>query len=128
MTRSIFFLIVAIVSVFTGSVLLFKPNFIVENNHWVSSPQTEFFIRLLGSPAVAIGVLNFLVRNHAESATLKAVLVLNIIKHSIDLVLDFTDFDLRNANIQSILPFVIGHLFIGLGSLYYLLKMKNLNV
>jgi hypothetical protein len=125
MKRSIFFLIVAIVSVFTGCVLLFKPSIIVENNHWNSSPQIEFFIRLLGSPAIAIGVLNFIVRNHAESTTLKAVLFLNIIKHTIDLILDFTDFNLRNASIQSVMPFVIGHLFIGLGSLYYLTKIKT---
>ncbi len=127
MKRSLFFIITAIISIVTGSILLFYPNFIVEGNHWISSPQIESLFRLLGSMVVSIGILNLIVRNHADSDTLRAVLILNITKHTIDLILDLISAKQGISSFKDLIPFFIGHIFIGSFSLYYLLKMKSTN-
>jgi hypothetical protein len=128
MKRSLFFLITAIFSILTGSVHLFFPNFIVESNHWISSPQIEFLFRLLGGLVFSLAVLNFLVRNHANTDTLKAVLVCNALNHTINLINDIMSFQQGIANFKDSIPFIAGHLFIGIGSLYYLMKIKTVNV
>jgi hypothetical protein len=127
MKRSVFFLITAIFSLLTGSILLFIPAFVINGNHWAVSPQIEFVFRLTGGLVVSIGVLNFLVRNHAGSNTLKAVLVLNILNHVINLTNDIVSFYQQIACFKDSIPFVAGHLFIIIGSLYYFIKIKTAN-
>jgi hypothetical protein len=124
MKRSIFLLITAIFSILTGCIHLFIPSFIVEGNHWTSSPQIEFLLRLLGGLVFSLGVLNFLVRNHSDSDTLKAVLVCNVLNHTINLVNDILSINQGIATFKDSIPFITGHLFFGLGSLYYLMKIK----
>lgn len=126
MKRSLFFLIVAIISVIFGCQLLFFPSFIIEQNKWTPSLETASLFRLLGSFLFALGVLNFLVRNHQNSDTLKAVLICNILKQFTDIVLDLISWKQGVSSFSDLIPFLVVHLFIGLGSLYYLRKMETL--
>jgi hypothetical protein len=125
MKRSLFFLITAIFSALSGCVILLIPNMVVEANHWVPSPQITFLFRLLGGLVVSLAVLNFLVRNHLDTDTLKAVLVCNALNHTINLINDIMSFYQGIANFKDSISFVVVHLFIGIGSLYYLMKIKT---
>lgn len=125
MKRSLFFLITAILSALAGSGLLFFPNFIAEANHWIPSPQILLQIRFSGALVLSIAALNFLVRNHGDSATLKAVFICNIVNHAINTVNDLMSYKEGSMSLEGLLPFFIGHLFIGGFSLYYLTKIKS---
>jgi hypothetical protein len=125
MKRSLFFLITAIFSVFSGCVTLFFPNIVTESNHWTPSLQITFLFRLLGGLVISLGILNFLVRNHVDTDTLRAILVCNALNHTINLINDMISFNQGIASFKDSVPFIVGHLFIGLGSLYYLMKINT---
>lgn len=127
MKRSLFLLITAIFSVLSSCVLLFFPNLVVESNSWTPSLQITFLFRLLGGLVFSLGILNFLVHNHADTDTLKAVLVCNALNHTINLINDIMSFYQGIASFKDSIPFIVGHLFIGIGSLYYLTKIKATN-
>ncbi|WP_461149335.1 hypothetical protein [Spirosoma pulveris] len=121
MKRSLFFLITAIVSAFAGFVMSFPPNSIVEGHHWIPFLQISFHHS--GGLIFSLAVLNFLVRHHGDSATLKAVLICNLVNHAISAVHDLMAYNQGIIGLES-LPFFTSHFFIGGFSLYYLSKIK----
>jgi hypothetical protein len=75
MKRSIFLLIVALIAFLFGTMLLLAPAKAGEGFGFASSPQIDVLFRAMGGMILSAGILNFMVRSHADSPTLKAVLV-----------------------------------------------------
>lgn len=68
--------------------------------------------------------MNFLVRNHANNETLKMVLLTNVITHGLSMVADLWAVADGVLLLNSATPGQIVHLFILVGSLIYMMKMK----
>jgi hypothetical protein len=123
MKRSIFLLIVAILSLFIGFVLLFAPSMAIEGNGFVSSDALIYVFRLLGGLVISKGVLNFLVRNDEDSNSLKAVLLFNVLNHFLSTCIDIKNIFDSVSTFSSEIPFLVIHLFVIIGSAWYLSKM-----
>jgi hypothetical protein len=125
MKRSTFFLIAAIVAAAFGALMLFAPRFAAQGFNLAASGETDTLFRALGATLLALAVLNFLVRNHPASETLKAVLWTNVAAHAFGLVADLWSVALGPLSFVNILPGLIVHVVIGLGALYYATRMET---
>ena len=125
MKRSLFFLITAIIGVLFGVMLFLAPAKGADGFGVTASPEVVALFRALGAMILAMGIMNFLVRNHPASQTLKMVLLTNIISHGLTMIADI--YGIASGTLQ-FSKLVVGqgtHLFIGIGSLIYLLKMEK---
>lgn len=125
MKRSIFFIITAVVSLLFGGLMLSAPAFASENFGLQSSPVTSLLFRSLGGMVLSLGILNYLVRNEADSIALKAVLIINIISHSISMGNDLFGVSQGILVFSKLAGGVVAHVFILVGSAVYLFKMKS---
>ena len=124
MKRSIFFVIIAVIAILLGSTMLFIPGKMAEGFGVSSSPIMIFMMREIGLFNLGSGVLNYFVRNDKDSNTLKGVLIFNIAYHLIMVPLNLSGVFQGTFPIgQAIAPLVI-HIFVGFGSLIYLMKIK----
>jgi hypothetical protein len=71
------------------------------------------------------GLLNLLVRKQAASETLKAVLLANVAMHGLSMIADVSAGAAGVVQFSKIIPGQVAHLFIGIGSLVYLMKMEK---
>ena len=126
MKRSIFLIITAIISALFGGMMFFLPDVVAEGFGSAPTPFSTFLMRELGLIILCSGVLNFLVRNNdSDSMALKAIFVFNIAYHvtMIPIVLFAVSQDI--FTIDKSVGGLAAHFFIGIGSLYYLLKIKT---
>jgi hypothetical protein len=84
--------------------------------------------RILGATLLGIALLNFLVRNHADSETLAAVLWTNVAVHGLGLIADISSVVAGRLTVSSVAFGVIVHLFVGIGSLIYATRMRPIAV
>ena len=127
MKRSIFFIITAVMAIMFGSMMLLAPTFAAENFGLASTAETSLLFRSLGGVVLPLGILNFLVRNEPNSNTLKAILIVNILSHAITMCNDLYGASNGVLLFSKIGGGIVAHLFIGIGSLIFLLKMKSSN-
>jgi hypothetical protein len=125
MKRSTFLLLVGISTILFGGSMIIAPSVAVNGNGFAASAQLEYVFRLLGGLLVSIGTLNLLVFNHEDSKTLKAVLIINILNHLVSTGIDVQTISSGLVEIARLVPFLIIHFLIGMGSLIYILKMKS---
>jgi hypothetical protein len=125
MKRSLFLLISGIIGLLFGSMFLFTSSSAAEGFGISPTPQTLMLLRAMGEAIFAMGVMGILVRNAGDSKALKAILIFNVIYHGLALVNDFYCLQLGIIDFTKTLPAIIVHLFIGIGSLYFALKIKN---
>ena len=124
MKRSTFFLITAIFAFIFGALMLFAPTGAAEGFGMVSTPETSLLFGSLGGMLLSAAILNFLVRSHPDSNTLKAILIYNIALNLLGMLSDIPGF------VSGVLPFTkavpghIVHLFIIIGSFVYLRRIK----
>ncbi len=127
MKRSIFFIITAVLATLFGGMMLFAPAFTAESFGLASTPETSLLFRSLGGLVLCLGILNFLVRNEPNSNALKAVFIINILSHVISMANDFYGASQHILEFSKLGGGMVAHLFIIIGSLIYLLKMKPAN-
>jgi hypothetical protein len=89
------------------------------------TPESTILFRSLGGLILASGVLNYLVRHQADSPTLKAVLIFNVVFHALSMANDFAGTAQGTLGMDKIIPGQIAHLFIGIGSAWYAMRMKS---
>ena len=124
MKRSTFFLITAIFAFIFAAMMLLVPASAAEGFGMVSTPETSLLFRSLGGMLLSAAILNFLVRHHPDSNTLKAILIFNISLNLLGMLSDVPGI------MEGILPFSkavpghVVHLFIIVGSFIYLRKIK----
>jgi uncharacterized membrane protein len=124
MKRSTFLLIAAIIAALFGSMMLFVPYKAAEGFGMDSTLQTQLLLRSLGGMVLCSGILNFLVRNQKDSQALKAILIFNVAFHTLSMLNDLYGVNLGILAFDKLIPGIVAHLFIGTGSLLYLLKIK----
>ncbi|HNP97670.1 MAG TPA: hypothetical protein PKK99_01370 [Bacteroidia bacterium] len=124
MKRSIFFLISALLAGLFGVMMLLTPSRAAEGFGMNSTPETAILFRALGAMILSTGLMNFLVRNHPDNVTLKAVLLTNIITHALSIVADMWAVSDGVLAFSKAAPGQLTHLFVAIGSLIYYLKIK----
>ena len=125
MKRSLFFIITAIIGVLFGALLFLAPAKGADGFGVEASPIVVALFRALGAMILGMGIMNFLVRNHPASPTLKAVLLTNIFSHGLTMIADISGVIAGTLQFSKIAVGQGTHIFIGIGSLIYLLKMEK---
>jgi hypothetical protein len=127
MKRSLFLIITAIIATLFGGMMLFMPDKAAEGFGMTSTLETALLFRSLGGLILCSGVLNFLVRYEVDSKTLKAILIFNIMFHAISMTNDIIGVSQGILTFDKVIPGQVAHIFIGIGSVIYLLKIKTTN-
>ena len=125
MKRSTFFLITAIFAFVFAAMMLLVPASAAEGFGMVSTPETSLLFRSLGGMLLSASILNFLVRNHPDSDTLKAVLIFNVALNLLGMLSDVPGIIEGILPFGKVIPGHIVHLFIIIGSFIYLRKIKS---
>ena len=81
-------------------------------------------VREAGASNLAMGYLNFAVRNHKDSAALKAVLFFNMVYHLLILPANIYGWSQGIFSIGQVGPAFGIHLLLAIGFLLYALKVK----
>lgn len=124
MKQSLFLSIAAIIALAVGAFALFAPAALLASKG-VSSAAASVWTQEVGVLLIAVGVIVFSVRDHADSPTLQAVLNGNAIVQVGLLPIEV--FAYREGTITQfagIVPNSVLHFFLAAGFLYYATTMK----
>ena len=124
MRRSTFLVITGIIATLFGGMMFFLPGMVAEGFGSVSTPFSTFLMREIGLIILCSGVLNFLVRNATDSMPLKAILIFNMVYHVTMIPIVLIGVTNGVFTIDKSLGGLAAHLFIGIGSLIYFMKIK----
>jgi|688.fasta_scaffold728882_1 hypothetical protein len=125
MNRSIFLLLTAVIALFFGGMMLVAPDKASETFGLAFSPEIGIVFRWLGVMIVCSGILNFIVRKDNATSTLKAVLIFTAAFHALSLFIDFVGIGQGILKIGNLIPGIVVHSFVAVGSVFYLLKIKT---
>jgi hypothetical protein len=128
MKRPLFLLISALGSFVFGALMFFGPAAAARLLGIAPSVETLSVLRGMGGLIIGMGMINFLVRHSSDEHTLRMVFQTNILTNALGLMADFWGIWDGALKMSTMAPVEITHLFIGLGSLYYLLKTEIKNV
>jgi hypothetical protein len=120
MKRAYYFWVAAILALFFGLLMFFAPAIAATQFQLAGSPATATIFRVLGSVMLGVAVLNFLVRNHPMSETLKAVLWGNVAIHGIGFIGDCWSAGIGDIAWSGVGVGLVAHLIVLIGGAYYL--------
>ena len=124
MSRSLFFLIIAVVGLVFSVALLLVPSTVAQSVGLSGSAETAFLFRALGAVLLSVTLANFLVRNHPDSPTLAAVLWMNIAAHVLSIMVDLVGQAQGLVTMAHSAPGLVVHLVIALGAYFYIRRMN----
>ncbi|MGI8952936.1 MAG: hypothetical protein ACR2FN_15295 [Chitinophagaceae bacterium] len=127
MKRSTFLLISAILSFAFGAMMFFIPAFAATLLGMSFTPETAALLHGMGGLIIGSGAINFFLRNQNNTDAIKGLLLTNIITHLLGISADVWSVIDGAVTASKIAPVEITHLFIGIGSLHYLLKLKAIS-
>ena len=125
MKRSLFLLITALLSFAFGAMMFFVPAFAAGFLDMAASPQTLSVMRGLGGLIIGSGAINYFLHNQDNAIVVKGLLLANIITHLLGLLADIWGVADGALSLIKFAPVEITHLFVGIGSLIYLLKLNT---
>ena len=120
MKRTYYFWLAAILALAFGLLMFLAPGFAATQFQLTGSPATETIFRVAGSILLGVAVLNFLVRNHPMSETLKAVLWADATIHGVGFLGDLWSVALGDISFGGVAVGLVAHLIVLIGALYYL--------
>jgi hypothetical protein len=127
MKRSIFLSITAFASFAFGAMMFFIPMFAANLLGMDATPQTLSVLRGMGGLIIGSGAINYFLRNQDNSDILKGLLMTNIITHLLGLSADIWGVTDGALTISKMAPVEMTHLFVGIGSLIYLIKLRTIS-
>jgi hypothetical protein len=124
MKRSSFLLISAILTLVFGALMFFIPDLATQSLDMIQSPATGSVLRGMGGLIIGSGTINLFLRDSENSDSLKALLLANVITHTLGLLANVWGIADGAITICKIAPFEI-NLFVGIGSFIYLLQLRR---
>jgi hypothetical protein len=126
-TRKTFLTIVSFVASAIGALALTAPGTLIEDvKHAPPSDTANVMARTVGVLILTMGVLNFLVRSHEDSPTLRAVLIANLVLQVGIMPVDpLAYFNGVYGTFGSFVPNTILHIVLAGGFSYYLARMGH---
>lgn len=125
MRRSIFLIITAVIALIFGGMMFFLPEVVIEGFESAPDPFSKFVIREVGLIILCSSVLNYLVRNNGDSMALKAIFIFNMLYHVTMIPIVLIGVSQGVFTFDKSIGGLAAHLFIGIGSLFYLMKIKS---
>lgn len=121
MSRKTFMTIVAAIASAIGLLALLSPvTLLVEVKHAAAHPDAIVMARTVGVALLSVGVLNFLVRSHRDSSTMRAILAANLVLQLAILPIDPLAYLAGTFETQgSFVPNTILHLALAVGFAIY---------
>ena len=125
MSRKTFLTLVAIVATAVGGFALVAPATLLETvKHAQPSNAANVMARTVGILLLTVGILNFLVRAHDDSPTLRAVLVANLVLQLGILPIDPIAYAHGvYATLGSFAPNTLLHVLLAAGFIYQLARL-----
>jgi len=127
MNRKYFLTVVACISWIVGLLALLFPEILLGKVKMAVAGDAAFVMsRTVGVLLISIGCLNFLVRTHQDSPTLRAILIANLLLQLIILPIDPLAYMQGTfKTLGSFVPNTILHFILSGGFIYFILKMKE---
>ena len=127
MNRTIFLTTAGIIALIIGSLALIAPNFLITQAKLAeANAAAEVMARTVGVLLITVGILNILIRKHADSATLKSVLIANLILQLLIVPIDpIAFYNGTFHTLGSFVPNTIIHILLATGFAYYISKIKT---
>jgi hypothetical protein len=125
MKRNVFLIISAVLALFFGLHMLIAPGKMLENMVTVNSADLQHALQWSGTMLVSIGIINFLSRNDAGSASLRAVMIGNIILHVVGFAVDAYDYSIGFIKMSGLVSGAVVHALLTIGFIYYLMKLPK---
>ena len=121
MRRAYYFWLAAILALLFGLLMLLAPGQAASAFQLgTSNGSTNTIFRVLGSVMLGVALLNFMVRNHTMSETLRAVLWANVAIHGIGFLGDLFSVQQGDVPFAGVAIGLVAHLIVLLGGAYYL--------
>ena len=126
MKRSSFLLIAAIIPLLFGLVMMVVPDTMLSNTLTSDANlQTHSVTQWVGFGVFTIGLINFLSRNDGGSTALKAIMIGNIVFHTLGVFFDIYDYSIGVMKLAGLLTGLAPHSFLIIGFVYYLRKLPQ---
>src|SRR5688572_9497698 len=120
MKRKLFLLIAAIVPAIFGLVMMLVPDQMLSNSlNMKADLQTRSVTQWVGFAVFSIGLITFLSRNDTGSIGLKAIMIGNIVFHSLGLCFDIYHYTIGVMSLSGLLSGLIPHSLLIGGFIYY---------
>lgn len=128
MKRSTFLTLASTIALTIGAFSLLAPALLLDSKG-VSSKLALIWTREVGVLLFAIGLILFMVREHEDSSTLRAVMIGSTVIQIGLLPIEMIAYrEGLITRISGIIPNTIVHIFLASGFCYYILKMPSVKV
>ncbi len=124
MKRSLYLLITAILGLLIGITCLLTPEKMADGFGMAANTLVLMLIREAGAANLGMGYLNFAVRNHPDSRTMKTVLLFNMVYHLLILPANLYGWSKGIFTLSQVGPAFAIHLLLAIGFLWYAVKIK----
>ncbi len=127
MKRSTFLRVTSVIVLSIGGFAMIAPGDFIANVKYADPSETaNVMMRTVGILLLTIGVLNFLVRNHADSPTLRAVLIANLFLQIGIMPIDPAAYAAGvYRTLGSFAPNTLLHIALACGFGFYIVRMKR---
>jgi hypothetical protein len=127
MSRKVFLTITSIIVLAVGIFALTAPSVLITRVKVAAPSETaNVMARTVGILLITVGVLDFLVRDHQDSPTLRSILVANLVLQIGIMPIDPSAYATRvYQTVGSFAPNTVLHILLASGFTYYLVKMKK---
>ena len=125
MNRKTFLIISSLIALAVGLFALSAPELLLQSKGVDVNAGTTIWVREVGVMLIAVGITVFMVRNHADSSTLKAVLVGNVVVQLGLLVIEPLAYSAGIiTKLAGIAPNTMIHVLLAFGFCYYASKIR----
>lgn len=122
MKRKHFLLLASLIAFAFSFMMLLAPSGMTAMIAGGSTPALDAVMRLIGGNLLAVTIMDWMVRNHAWSSTLRAVLLCNVLLHLIAIALDLYGYLTNVFTMQAIGFGLVVHLLMAGGFAYYMMR------
>lgn len=124
MKRSMFFLSTGILGLLFGAMMLLGPDKAAQGFGFLPLPSLFLMFRSMGALLIGAGLLNFLVRDHKDNPTLKAVLLYTLVTHALGMAMDLWAVSDGVVSLGKLAPAQLVHLYAGIGAFIFWKKIR----
>jgi hypothetical protein len=117
--------VTAIVGTIFGVMTLFFPDKAAETFGLTANGENSIVFGWLGAITLCSAVLFFMVRNDQNSNTLKSVLIFIGAFNALTLIVDIVGIGQGVLSINKMIPGIILHTLMTVGSIYFVLRFKS---
>ena len=126
MKRNHFLIVAALVPWLFGAVMMFVPDLMLSNSLATEfEAPTGIVTQWVGFGVFSLGWINFLSRNDGGSPALRAVIVGNILFHTLGIGFDTYHHQIGFMTTSGLISGLVPHAILAIGFLYYLLDVRK---